>query len=302
MVEPTTHEVYEHMLNKHIYPYFKSISVTLSKATPALIQKYYTDKLCEGLSPNTVIKHHAVIRTALQQAVETKLIKENVCDLAKKPKRTTYRGNFYNAGEINTLLAIVKGTSIETAIYMAAFFGLRRSEVLGLRWDAVDFDSGTMLVNHKVVRAKKDGKLMTHASDDLKTDASYRALPLNESLLTYLQNLKETQDANRERNGNCHIHKYDAYICVNELGDLLNPDYVSDVFGRIIKQNGLKHIRFHDLRHSCASLLLALGYSMKEVQEWLGHANFQTTANLYSHVDPKRKRDMIEGLGSALTI
>ena len=85
------------------------------------------------------------------------------------------------------------------------------------------------------------------------------------------------------------------------MGDLINPDYVTSTFEKIIKNNGLKPIRFHDLRHSCASLLLALGYSMKDIQGWLGHSNYQTTANLYSHVDPQNKKNMIQGLSNTLT-
>ena len=84
------------------------------------------------------------------------------------------------------------------------------------------------------------------------------------------------------------------------MGDLLNPDYVSDTFRKIVRKNNLKRIRFHDLRHSCASLLLALGHSMKEIQEWLGHSDYQTTANLYSHVDPGNRKGMIGGIVNAI--
>ena len=127
-------------------------------------------------------------------------------------------------------------------------------------------------------------------------------LPLDDTLFMYLQNLKQQQDMNRERDGNSHVNEYNDYICVNELGELLNPDYVTHYFGKIIKYNSLKKIRFHDLRHSCASLLLTLGYSMKDIQEWLGHSNYQTTANLYAHADPRNKKSMIQGLSSTLSI
>jgi len=301
-VQVTTYDGYVCMLDKHIYPYFKRLGVELSNVTPAIIQKYYNDKLAAGLNPNTVIKHHAIIRSSLQQAYKAKLVRENVCDLVEKPKRRKYYGEFYNAKEINTLLALAKGSTIEIPIYLAAYFGLRRSEIIGLRWDAIDFTSCTLTIKHKVVRAKKDGKMTVEATNDLKTQSSYRILPLDDTLISYLQELKRRQDENRKRNGNCHIHEYDSYICVNEMGDLINPDYVTDVFGKIIKRNNLKHIRFHDLRHSCASLLLALGYSMKDIQEWLGHSNYQTTANLYSHIDPRNKKNMIQGLVNAINI
>lgn len=300
-VQVTTYDNYVHMLNRHIYPYFKRLNVSLNKVTPSVIKKYHTDKLAEGLSPNTVIKHHAIIRSSLQQAFKMKLVKENVADLVEKPKRTKYHGNFYNAEEINSLLAVAKGTSIETPVYLAAYFGLRRSEIIGLRWEAVDFTSRTITVRHKVVRAKQDGKMTIQATDDLKTQSSYRVLPLDDTLLAYLKALKRQQDSNRKRNGSSHNRAYDDYVCVNEMGDLVNPDYVTSAFEKLISRHGLKRIRFHDLRHSCASLLLALGYSMKDIQEWLGHSNYQTTANLYSHVDPRNKQNMIQGLSNALT-
>lgn len=301
-VQVTTYDNYVHMLNRHIYPYFEHLKIPLSKVTPNVIQRYHADKIAEGLSPNTVIKHHAIIRSALQQAHKAKLVKENAADLVDKPKRTKYHGNFYNAAEINTLLAAAKGSSIETPIYLAAFFGLRRSEVIGLRWEAVDFETKTITVRHKVVRAKQDGKMTIQATDELKTQSSYRVLPLDETLLAYLKDLKRQQNSNRKRNGSSHNHAYDDYVCVNEMGDLINPDYVTSTFEKLISKHGFKHIRFHDLRHSCASLLLALGYSMKYIQEWLGHSNYQTTANLYSHVEPKNKQNMIQGLSNSLTI
>ena len=299
-MSPPTYTSYESMLNKHIYPYFLNAKILLNKVTTACIQEYYDTKKAQGLSPNTVIHQHGVIRSALKQALKDNLISENPCDFADKPKRTKYRGEFYTAAEMKALLAITKCEPIEVAILIAAYFGLRRSEVLGLKWSALDLTAGTLTVKHKVVRAKKNGKMSLHATNDLKTESSYRVLPLEKSLIDFFKDIKQRQDANQERNGDCHVNEYDDYVCVNELGELLKPDYVTDKFSQILKEHGLKHIRFHDLRHSCASLLLSLGYSMKDVQEWLGHSNYQTTANLYSHVDPPNKLNMITGLADAL--
>jgi len=301
-VQPTTFDVYEHLLEKHLYPYFIKLGIELQKVTSDIIQQYYSCKINEGLSSNTVIKHHAVMRTALQNAYKSKLITDNPCDFADKPKRTKFRGEFYNADEIKTLLEIAKGTPLETVIFITAHFGLRRSEIIGLKWNAIDFDNHTLTIKHKVVRMKENGKLINYATDELKNESSYRVLPLDDYLISYLKNLKHIQSQNRERNGNSHNNEYNDYICVNGIGDLINPDYVTGYFSKIIKRNNLKHIRFHDLRHSCASLLLALGYSMKDIQEWLGHSNYLTTANLYSHVDPRNKKNMIKGLSSALSI
>ena len=249
-VQPTTYDVYEHMLEKHFYPYFEKIGAVLCKVTPAIIQNYYESKAEEGLSSNTIIKHHAILRSVLQKAYKAKIISENPCDhVEEKPKRTKYRGEFYNVEEIKILLETAKGTPIEAPIYLAAYFGLRRSEILGLRWDAIDFANHTLTVKHKVVRMKKDGKMTTYATSELKNESSYRVLPLDENLIAYLENLKRIQGENRIRNGNCHINEYNDYICVNELGDIINPDYVTSFFSKIIKRNCMKKIRFHDLSY-----------------------------------------------------
>ena len=121
-------------------------------------------------------------------------------------------------------------------------------------------------------------------------------------MIDFFLSVKQKQDENRALCGKSYRSDYDDYVCVNEMGVLLNPDYVSDTFSKLLKRHGMKHIRFHDLRHSCASLLLNLGYSMKDIQEWLGHSNYQTTANLYSHVDPRNKKNMINGLSNALAL
>jgi integrase len=299
-LQPSTYMNYIHLLDRHVCPHFQATGLQLKNVMPDSIQRYYNAKLGEGLNPNTVIKHHAVIRSALKYAVRSRLIKENPCDFVDKPKRKKYVGEFYNADEIKQLLAVAKGTAIEVPVFIAAYFGLRRSEVIGCRWSAIDFTNSTLTVCHKVVRAIEGGRLVNIATDDLKTESSYRVLPLSESLLEFFTNVKNRQEKNRELCGNAYNTDYLDYVCVNAMGELLNPDHVTSAFAKIIKRNSLKRIRYHDLRHSCASLLLALGYSMKEIQEWLGHSNYQTTANFYSHVDPRNKKSMIQGLSGAL--
>ena len=183
-----------------------------------------------GLNPNTIIKHHAVIRSALQYAVKSRLIKENPCDFVDKPKRQKYNGTYYNAEETKQLLAVAKGSPTEVPIFLAAYFGLRRSEVIGLKWSAIDFTSGLLAVRHKVVRALENGKLVNIATDELKTRSSYRTLPLDESLLEYLTGLKRQQTENRELCGASYCTEYADYVCVNPLGVLLNPDHVTGAF------------------------------------------------------------------------
>lgn len=125
---------------------------------------------------------------------------------------------------------------------------------------------------------KVDGKYQTVGHDKMKTESSNRILPLMKEVAMALRRLKLHQDEQRRLCGNSYVHEYDDYVCVNEIGQLLRPNYISAKFSELLKENSLKHIRYHDLRHSCASLLLANGVPMKEIQEWLGHSNYRTTA------------------------
>lgn len=296
-IQVTTYDGYRHILEKHIYPYFHEKRIKLDKLTAMDIQRYYSQKIKEGLSSNTVIKHHAVIRSSLKYAVKNHFIAENIADLVDRPKKEKYYASFYSVDELNQLFAAAKGSTIETPVLLAGYYGLRRSEIIGLKWDSIDFENKIISISNKVVRAKdENGKLVSVSQDKMKSETSRRKLPLCDTIIEYLKELLKQQHRNAELLGKGYNHKYDEYVCVNPKGDLLNPDYITDVFSKLLEKSGLRHIRFHDLRHSCASFLVLLGYSMKDVQEWLGHADYTLTANTYSHVDMQEKFRMINSV------
>ena len=130
-----------------------------------------------------------------------------------------------------------------------------------------------------------------------------RTLPIVPFMRERLLTLKEEQQENRRLCGRSYIKEYLEYVCVNEIGDLIKPHYVTESFPKLLKAKGMRQIRYHDLRHSCASLLLANGVPMKQIQEWLGHSDFSTTANIYAHLDYSSKLTsadaMLNGLGFA---
>ena len=159
--------------------------------------------------------------------------------------------------------------------------------MLGLKWESVDLQKKTITVEHKVLVFDKE----VYASDYLKTSASYRILPLIEVIEKDLLEHKQTIEKNMKMYGNSYNKEYLDYVFVNEFGGLILPNFLTKSMQDIIKANKLKKIRLHDLRHSCASLLLASGVQMKQIQEWLGHANFNTTADVYSHLDFDSKID-----------
>ena len=165
----------------------------------------------------------------------------------------------------------------------------------------IDFEQNTITIRHTVTSCDLDGKRILVASDTTKTKSSMRTLPLVPFMRERLLALKDEQEENRRLCGRSYIKDYIGYVCVNEIGDLIKPHYVTESFPKLLKANGLRHIRFHDLRHSCASLLLANGVPMKQIQEWLGHSDFSTTANIYAHLDYSSKLTsadaMLNGLG-----
>ena len=229
------------------------------------------------------------------------LIDSNPADKVERPKKDRFIGSFYDADEVNALLQASKGTKLEMPILFGSFYGLRRSEVIGLKWDAIDFEHDTITIRHTVTSCDIDGKRVLVAADTTKTKSSLRTLPLVPFVRERLLALKEEQKENRRLCGRSYNREYLDYVCVNEIGDLIKPHYVTESFPKLLKAIGMRQIRFHDLRHSCASLLLANGVPMKQIQEWLGHSDFSTTANIYAHLEYSSKLSsadaMLSGLG-----
>ena len=207
-------------------------------------------------------------------------------------------------GEVAKLFEAAKGTLLELPVFLGAFYGLRRSEVLGLKWSAIDFQNNTITIKHTVTVCNLDGKHVQVARDTTKTKSSLRMLPLVPAFREKLLEVKGRQDECRRLCGKCYNKEYLEYICVDEMGNLVSPQYLTASFPKLLEKNGLRRIRFHDLRHSCASLLLANGVPMKQIQEWLGHSDFSTTANVYAHLDYNSKLSsadaMVNGLSGAL--
>ena len=293
---------YSTTVKKIIAPYFREKEVTLKNLTAKDIQEFYLSEL-ERVSPSSVIHYHANIHKALKYAVKIDLIDVNPADKVERPKKDRYVGSFYDADEVNALFEAAKGSKLELPILFGAFYGLRRSEAIGLKWDAIDFDQNTITIRHTVTSCDLDGKRVLVASDTTKTKSSMRTLPLVPFMRERLLALKEEQQENRRLCGRSYIKEYLEYVCVNEIGDLIKPHYVTESFPKLLKAKGVRQIRYHDLRHSCASLLLANGVPMKQIQEWLGHSDFSTTANIYAHLDYSSKLTsadaMLNGLGFA---
>ena len=295
----TTYASYSSMVKNTIIPYFKPKELTLIGLQPRDIQEFYTQQL-KRVKASSVIHYHVIIHRALKYAVRTDLIPTNPADKIDRPKMERFVGSFYDSDEMNSLFEAAAGTRLELPILLGAFYGLRRSEVIGLKWDAIDFANETITIRHTVTTCNLDGKQVLVASDTTKTKSSRRTLPLVQVFKERLLDVKAKQEQNMKLCGRSYNKDYLGYICVDEMGNLLKPGYLTTSFPLLLEKNGLRKIRFHDLRHSCASLLLANGVPMKQIQEWLGHSDFSTTANIYAHLDFNSKissaQAMITGL------
>lgn len=280
-----TYQSYKNLINARVIPYFKPKAIRLCDITPQHIEDFYQSILADNCTTNTVIHYHAIIRKALQNAVKKDILPNNPADKVDKPKKNVFHGSFYTKEEMMTLFEAVSGDPLELCVKIAAYYGLRRSEVLGLRWDAVSLQKKTLTISHKVIEVEEDGKFVPKGEDVLKTKSSFRTLPLIPAVETLILQEKEKQEMRRRLFKSSYCRDYLDYICVDQTGKLLRPNYVTEHFGWLLEKYGLKKIRFHDLRHTCASLLLGQGISMKQIQIWLGHSTFATTADIYAHLD-----------------
>ena len=208
----------------------------------------------------------------------------------------------YSAEEMEKLFEAAQGHKLELIIQLAAFYGLRRAEVMGLRWEAIDFEAKTLTIRHIVTSTRIDGKKILVEADRAKTKSSLRTLPLVDPIAERLKAVKEQQEYNQKICGNCYNQEYLGYVFVDAMGNLIQPDSVTTGFPQLLKGNGLRRIRFHDLRHSCASLLLKEGVPMKQIQEWLGHSDISTTANIYAHLDSQSKNLSARTMANTLTL
>ena len=249
-----TYSSYAAMIKKPVGPYFRQRNLTLRELEARHLQMFYSEML-RKVKPNTVIHYHAIIHSALKYAVKTDMLIQNVAEKVDRLKKNNFQPVFLDADELQHLFEVVKGTKFELPVLVAAFYGLRRGEVVGIKWDTIDFECGTITIRHTVPSLQVDGKTKMYAQDSAKTKSSMRTLPLVDSFAEYFKEVKAAQEVNKKVCGNCYNYEYDGYVFVDELGNLMKPDYLTSQFPKFIQNHGCKRMRFHDLRHSCASLL-----------------------------------------------
>ena len=273
-----TYEAYLSYYENHLKPFFWAY--LLRDISPRLVQEYVDLKESEGQSPSSITKHLVILNGVLKEALFFREIQYNPCEgVTLSRSDHIFKGSAYEASQARRLLEAVRGDPIEPAVYLGLYLGLRRSEVVGLRWQDVDFERNTVHICNTVVRFATISE-----QEKTKTKASRRDLYLPFALTVYLMNL--------ERAG--------SYICQWPDGRQYQPDYVSHRFRKVLEKNRLPVIRFHDLRHTAGSLLINSGQSVKQVQEFLGHEKASTTLDIYTHLSVNNKRDTADALNHIL--
>jgi len=283
-MKPTTFSGYVVNVKNIIAPYFREKGMLLKDLTAGDINAFYETRY-ESVKAATVERQHANIHSALKYAVKKEILHNSIMDKVERPSAMRFTAKFLKQAEVVALFDAVRGHRLELPVILAAFYGLRRSEVVGLKWSAVDFEANTITIDHTVTVAAVDGKKVEVAEDGTKSESSHRTLPLVPLFRSKLLAVREEQEQYRKLCGSSYDNTEGLYICVNQLGKRINPNYITDAFPKFMEDNGFRRIRFHDLRHSCASLLLANGVSLKQIQEWLGHSTFAITADTYAHLE-----------------
>ena len=282
---------YRSMTNGKIRRYFqRRPQLTLGNLKPQDIQDFYQSLFADGVVANTVIHYHALLRRAFQQAFKEERIDANPFDRVGRPKKNKFHGENYTQEELLTLLHLARGDVIYPAILLAGAMGLRRSEALGVRWSRIDWEKRTVLLDTKIVEYRENGKKKVEPVEEMKNKSSRRTLPLPDPVVEMLQVQKEHREVYRKMFQGSYNAQYLDYVCVNQLGELLRPSYVTDHFRELLEKYGLRHIRFHDLRHTFASLLINQDVPLINVSNFLGHSDLSTTANIYAHLDKASKQ------------
>jgi integrase len=287
-----SHERYEELVRLHIIPVLGHHQ--LQKLTAQHIQAFYTKKLNEGLSPTTVNLLHSLLHKALDDAVRRGILARNVCDMVSAPSRAHYEIQPLSMEQAQQFLDAARGHPLEALFVLAITTGMRRGEILALKWQDINFAQNMLQVRR--IFTRRPGNRYIEAPP--KTDKSRRSILLAPMVVTLLKQHRTRQLEARRKAGSAW-QEHDLVFCTT-LGTPLNPNKVLDRFKALLQKAGLPEIRFHDLRHSAATILLSMEVHPKVVQELLGHNQISMTMDIYSHVLPTMQKDVVSKLNKAL--
>ena len=281
-----TYEEYRTILNKHLLPTLGHIQ--LQKLTTQQVQSLIAKKSQEGLSAGRVRHIHAVLHKALDHAVRIKLVHHNVCDMVELPHEKQREIQLLAPEQAQQLLKKVREHRLEGLLTLALATGMRKGEMLSLRWQDIDLYKGSLHIHRTVSYVAGRG----FVEGEPKTARSRRTIALPDFVVEALKRHRTLQLETRLQAGPAWVDN--NLVFCNPHGEFIHPMTLFRHFTKLLREVGLPHMRFHDLRHSAATILLSMGVPMKVVQELLGHSNFGTTANIYSHVLPGMQKEAMD--------
>jgi len=282
----STYVKYKKTLEAYIIPAIGRIP--LQKLEPLQVKRLCNNQLKRGLSPKMVIEIHGLLHKALDDAVKWGLVGRNVCDLVERPRLEEKEKPLLTKEQSLVLLESVKQHRLGVILLVVITTGMRRGELLALRWSDVDLEKGTLLVNKTVDYIPHYG----YVENGAKTKAGKRTIGLAAFVVEILKAHKKKQQELKAKVGTKWVEK--NLVFSGLTGDYFSPNYLLRLFKKVLADAGLPHMRFHDLRHSAATILLAMGIHPKVVQELLGHSSFLITMNLYGHVFPSMLDEVVE--------
>ena len=300
--EESTNTTYKRMIDNCIAPYYREKGIKLCDLKTHDVKDFYNYKTEGGVSAQTIHRYHAIIHQSLKYAVNMEYLNSNPSDKVKLPKVEKHIANFYTEDQLIALLKAIKGTNLETPVLLAAWFGMRRGEIIGLRWSRINFEKRSLTIDGVVRDKRLDGSKTRslYYVPHTKTAASMRTLSMPEVAITYLKNLKNEQESRKE-SWPTYNHEWDDFVCVRKNGDLIPLEYVTRNFPKFCLKCGLERLTLHELRHTYASLMLVEGAHIKVVQVLLGHSTYNPTANTYTHVQQKSKEPLTKKIDKIMS-
>jgi integrase len=292
-VRPKTYEQYSQIVRQHIIPVLGRTK--LKDLTPGMIQSLYNMKLRKGTSERTVVLIHAVIHRSLNQAMKLGVLGRNPADGVTKPRMKKQEMKVLDENQVMTFLNTAKGTRFELLFYMAVTTGLRQGELLGLKWSDLDWNRGELSIQRQAQRISGEGIVFSEP----KSSSGKRSIRLGKTTIEKLRSHLNQQQLEREVMGDIWVGH--DLIFPSTIGTPMGRSNLWQIFKDLLKKAGLDDMRFHDLRHSAASLMLKEGIHPKVVQEQLGHSDISLTLNIYSHVIPSMKQEVGDKMDELLT-
>lgn len=307
-IQLITWEGYEVYARRHIIPYFNELNLTLAELKPRHFADYYEykfsggrlDRKKGGLGNRSLRSHAQLIKAVLNEAVIYEYILRNPAEkvpIPRKPKTESdsTKNVYMTAEEANDMLHKLRGEWIQPIVFIALLYGLRKSEVLGIKWSAVDFEKNTIEINHTVVKHKS-----IVYQDSTKTENSRNTFELLPEARELLLDIHARQERNREICGNGYYES--DYVFTWDDGHLFRPDAITVSFQRALKRHGLPEMRFHDLRHSTASICFDKGWDIEKIKVWLRHADIETTSNIYTHISKNRQHILADAMTGTFSL